>query len=184
MLLQWHIKDPSHFAKSAGGRLHLNTHMPLTHWSWSGLTVPLSRLSVGTYQKWAHTQLIRGTLILAFRVELVCATWSPLFKKKREREKSTGEEWLVKNSPKLFTGKKKVITTTTTGMIARFGPLTLTLQRLSLNTTGNVQEMGLTPRAEWEPGLNWNIVGLQLKTTQNAQRGVKVQGSPVFFVFF
>ena len=26
MLPQWHIKDPSHSAKSAGGRLQLNTH--------------------------------------------------------------------------------------------------------------------------------------------------------------
>ena len=25
-LPQWHVKDPSHFAKSAGGRLRLNTH--------------------------------------------------------------------------------------------------------------------------------------------------------------
>ena len=30
MLPQWHIKDPGHSAKSAGGRLHLNTHTPLT----------------------------------------------------------------------------------------------------------------------------------------------------------
>ena len=30
MLPQWHAKDPRHSAKSAGGRLHLNTHTPLT----------------------------------------------------------------------------------------------------------------------------------------------------------
>ena len=30
VLLQWHIKDPGHSAKSAGGRSHLNTHTPLT----------------------------------------------------------------------------------------------------------------------------------------------------------
>ena len=36
-------KRPSHFAKSAGGRLHLNMHTPFTHQSWSGLTMPLSR---------------------------------------------------------------------------------------------------------------------------------------------
>ena len=47
MLLQWHVKDPSHSAKSAGGRLHLNTHTALTQQSRSGLTIP-SRLSVGT----------------------------------------------------------------------------------------------------------------------------------------
>ena len=33
VLLQWHIKDPFHFAKIAGGRLHLNTHAPLTQQS-------------------------------------------------------------------------------------------------------------------------------------------------------
>ena len=26
MLPQWRVKDPGHSAKSAGGRLHLNTH--------------------------------------------------------------------------------------------------------------------------------------------------------------
>ena len=48
LLPQWHIKDPSHSAKSTGGRLHLNMHIPLTQQSWSGLTMPLSRQSVGT----------------------------------------------------------------------------------------------------------------------------------------
>ena len=49
LLLQWHIKDPRHSAKSAGGRFHLTTHTPLTQRCRSGLTV-LSRHSVGTYQ--------------------------------------------------------------------------------------------------------------------------------------
>ena len=49
MLPQWHVKDPSHSAKSAGGRLHLNMHKPLTKRSQSGLTMPLSRHIVGTY---------------------------------------------------------------------------------------------------------------------------------------
>ena len=30
VLPQWHVKDPGRSAKSAGGRLHLNTHTPLT----------------------------------------------------------------------------------------------------------------------------------------------------------
>ena len=38
-----------HSAKSAGGRLHLNTHTPLTQRNRSGLTMPSSRHSVGTY---------------------------------------------------------------------------------------------------------------------------------------
>ena len=46
---QWHVKVPGHFAKSTGGRLHLNTHTPLTQRSLIGLTMPLSRRSVGIY---------------------------------------------------------------------------------------------------------------------------------------
>ena len=30
MLPRWHVKDPGHSANSAGGRLHLNGHIPLT----------------------------------------------------------------------------------------------------------------------------------------------------------
>ena len=37
MLPQWHVKDPSHSAKSASDRLHLNTNTPLTQRSQSGL---------------------------------------------------------------------------------------------------------------------------------------------------
>ena len=39
VLVQWHVKDPGHCAKSAGGRLHLNTYMPLTQRSKNGLTM-------------------------------------------------------------------------------------------------------------------------------------------------
>ena len=51
MLPHWHIKDPGHSAKSADGRLHLNTHKPLTQRSRSGPTLTLSRHSVETYPK-------------------------------------------------------------------------------------------------------------------------------------
>ena len=41
VLPQWHVKDPGHSAKSAGGRLNLNTHIyihtPLDHRSRGGL---------------------------------------------------------------------------------------------------------------------------------------------------
>ena len=37
-LAQWHVKDPDHSAKSAGGRLHLNTSTSFTQRSRSGLT--------------------------------------------------------------------------------------------------------------------------------------------------
>ena len=49
VLPQWHMKDRGHSAKSAGGRLHLNTHTPFTQRSQSGLTM-LSRHSVETDQ--------------------------------------------------------------------------------------------------------------------------------------
>ena len=49
VLLQWHIKDSSHSAKSADGRLYLNTLTPWSQQSWSGLTV-LSRHVALTYQ--------------------------------------------------------------------------------------------------------------------------------------
>ena len=62
MLLQWHVKDPGHSAKSAGGRLHLNKHTPLTHRSLSGLTMPLSRHSVGTYRETSLYATRQGTL--------------------------------------------------------------------------------------------------------------------------
>ena len=98
MLPQRHVKDPGHSAKSAGDRLHLNTHTPLTHRSRSGLTMPLSRQSVGIYQETSSHATRPGTLghsrlsslshhglILAQRVELVCASYSPLLKKCRWR---------------------------------------------------------------------------------------------------
>ena len=59
VLPQWHVKDPGHFAKIAGGRPHLNTHTLLTQRSRSGLALPLSRYCVGTYLEGAHTQLVR-----------------------------------------------------------------------------------------------------------------------------
>ena len=59
VLLQWHVKDPGHSAKSAGGRLHLNTYTPLTQRSWSGLTMPLCRHSLEPIRKEAYTQLVR-----------------------------------------------------------------------------------------------------------------------------
>ena len=62
MLLQWHIKDPGHSAKSASGRLHLNMHTPLIQRSRSGLTTLLCRYSVGTYQEMSSNTTHQGTL--------------------------------------------------------------------------------------------------------------------------
>ena len=68
---QWHVKDPGHSAKSADGRLHLNTHKPLTQRSRSGPTLTLSRHSVEPIRKRAHTQLVREHL-----VTVVSAGWA------------------------------------------------------------------------------------------------------------
>ena len=90
-LLQWHVKDPGHSGKSAGGRLYLNRRTPSTQRSRNGLTMPLSSHSVGSYQETSSHATRQGTLshsrpsslshcglILAKRVESVCASYSPL----------------------------------------------------------------------------------------------------------
>ena len=92
-------KKPSHSAKSAGGRSHLNTHTLLTQRSRIGLTMPLSRHSVETYPETSSHATCQGTfgqgrlsllshcrLILAYRVKLVCVSYSPLKKNKRRRQ--------------------------------------------------------------------------------------------------
>ena len=83
----WHVKDLGYSAKRAGGRLHLKTHTPLIQRSWNGLTMLLSRHSVGTCPETSSYANSQGTfhhsrlsslshcgLILAQRVELVCAS--------------------------------------------------------------------------------------------------------------
>ena len=85
MLPQWHAEDPGHSAKSTGGRLHLDTHKPLAQQSWCGLTMPLSRYSLGAYLETSSHATCLGTfshsclsslshcgLILAQRMELAC----------------------------------------------------------------------------------------------------------------
>ena len=59
MLPQRHVKDPGHSAKSAGGRLHLNTHTPLTKRSRSGLTMLLSKAYCGNL---SGNELTRNSL--------------------------------------------------------------------------------------------------------------------------
>ena len=56
-------KRPRSFCqKSAGGRLHLGTHTPLTQRSRSGLTMSLSRQSVGTYLDTSSDATCQGTI--------------------------------------------------------------------------------------------------------------------------
>ena len=74
--LQWHVKDPVHSAKSAGGRLHLNMHAPLTKQSWCGLIMPLSRHSWESIRKWAHMQLVREHLVTIVSARWATVDWS------------------------------------------------------------------------------------------------------------
>ena len=76
VLLQWRVKDLGHSAKSAVGRLHLDTHTPLTQRSRSGLTMPLCRHSVEPIKKWAHTQLVRQHSATVISVRWATMDWS------------------------------------------------------------------------------------------------------------
>ena len=66
VLPQWHVKDPGYSAKCTSGRFHLNTHTPLTHRSRSGLTMPLSRHSVGTYHHFTKKKARREMICRRF----------------------------------------------------------------------------------------------------------------------
>ena len=59
---QWHVKDPDQSAKSAGGRLRLNTYTTLIQRSRSGLTI-LSKHSVGTHQGSELTRDLSGNTL-------------------------------------------------------------------------------------------------------------------------
>ena len=60
-LQQWHVKDPGHSVRTPDGRLHLNTQTPVTQQSRSGLTMPLCRHSIGTYQETSSHATRQGT---------------------------------------------------------------------------------------------------------------------------
>ena len=60
MLMQWHVKDPGHSAKSANGRLHLNMHTSFTQRNRRWLTMPLSRCSVRTYPETSSHATCQG----------------------------------------------------------------------------------------------------------------------------
>ena len=72
VLPQRHIWDPSYSAASAGSRLHLNMHTPLTQWSQSGLTMLLSRHSLGTYWESSSHTTCQGTFSHSHLSSLSC----------------------------------------------------------------------------------------------------------------
>ena len=54
-------KDPGHWTKSTGGRIHVNTHTPWTQRSRSELTTSLSGYSVRTYPETSSHATCQGT---------------------------------------------------------------------------------------------------------------------------
>ena len=94
VLTQWHVKDPEHFAKAACGRLHLNTRTPLTQWSWSGLTMPLSRHSVETYPETSSHTTCQGMFVSA---RWATVNWS--WHKKRNLHARTNLHFKKKSTP-------------------------------------------------------------------------------------
>ena len=118
MLLQQHVKEPSHFAKSADGWLHLNTHTPLTQQSWSELChcpglvwepiwKQLTQNLSGDIQPqssqlaealWTDPDIKSGIS--------VCELISTLKKKKKSQRQG-----MVKHSPKILVSEEKATTT-------------------------------------------------------------------------
>ena len=62
MLLQWHVNYPGHSAKSAGGRLHLNTHTSLSQQVRVGWLCRCPGIVRERLQKRAYMQLLREHL--------------------------------------------------------------------------------------------------------------------------
>ena len=93
------VTDPSHSAKSAGGRLHLNTHTPLI--KQVGMSWPCCPGIVWENITEENEQFLRdhsATVISAHwaivEVELVGASWSPL----RTTRRADGE-WIIESPP-------------------------------------------------------------------------------------
>ena len=107
-------------AKSADGRLYLKTHTPLTQQSRSGLTMPLSRHSVGTLSgneltrnTWSQSSHLAEPLWTNLGLKSESSVHklnSTLKKKKRRKKKSTGGKGTVEHSPKILACEEKAIT--------------------------------------------------------------------------
>ena len=81
VLLQWHVKDSGHSAKSAGGRLHLNMHTSLTQQSRLGWLCRCPGRVLEPIRKRAHVQLVMEHL-----ATVVSAHWAT-------EDRSWPKEW-------------------------------------------------------------------------------------------
>ena len=70
------VEDLGHSAKTASGRLHLNTYTPFTQQSQGGLTMPLSRQSVGIYREMSSHATHQGTLSQSLQLAEPHVDWS------------------------------------------------------------------------------------------------------------
>ena len=75
VLPQWHVRDPGHSAKSAGGRLHLNTHTVGVGWLCRCPGIVWEPLKKNK-KKRAHTQLVREHSITVVSARWVTMDWS------------------------------------------------------------------------------------------------------------
>ena len=94
LLLQWHVKDPSHSAKSAGGKLYLNTRTPLR----------LDPMKL----EWADYAVVQAYCGNLSRNELthnMSGAQANLHLKKEE--KRLGGEWTVEHSPTVLTSEEE-----------------------------------------------------------------------------
>ena len=99
---QWHVKDSGHSATSAGGRLHINTHTPMTQPSRSGLTMLLSRHSVGTYQETSQHTTCQG-----HSATVISARWATVVDWSLQQQKKVHVEMNGWTFPKRPCNKEK-----------------------------------------------------------------------------
>ena len=115
-LLQRHVKDPSHSAKSAGDRSRLDMHTSWAQWSWSGLTM-LSMHSVRTHQGNKLTHNSSGNTHPQ-SCQFIEPLWTdPVLKNGigtseliypfKKKKKSADWKWCVEPSPQILVCEEK-----------------------------------------------------------------------------
>ena len=72
----WHVKDPGHSAKSAGGRLHLNVHTPWPSEVAVGWLCRCLGIVWEPIRKRAHTQLARAHSVTVVSAHSATVDWS------------------------------------------------------------------------------------------------------------